>query len=58
MGGLYYGTLKVSFMQDQFQADSTYELFVKPTNSSLVVRNFGFIGFGLLDIKEYFFQGK
>ena len=58
MGGLYYGTLKVSFMQDQFQADSTYELFVKPTNSSLVVRNFGFIGFGLLDIKEYFFPGK
>ena len=58
ISGLYYGTLKVSFMQDKLQSSTSYELFVKPTNSSLVVRNFGFIGFGLLDVKEYYFPGK
>ena len=54
---LYYGTLKVSFMQDKLQASTAYDLFKKPTNASLVIRDFGYIGFGLLDIKEYFFPG-
>ena len=58
IGLLYCLTLKVPFMQDQYQAVSTYELFMKPTNASLVIRNFGYIGYGLLDIKEYFFPGK
>ena len=55
---LYYATLKISFMQDQYQSTTAYDLFRKPTNASLVVRNFGFIGYGFLDIKEYFFPGK
>ncbi len=55
---LYYGTLKASFMQDQKESTTAYELFLKPTNSSLVIRNFGFINYSLLDIKEYFFPGK
>ena len=54
---LYYGTLKASFMQDKYQSSSAYELFLKPTNASLVIRNFGYIGFGFLDVKEYFFPG-
>ena len=54
----YYGTLKVSFMQDKLQSSTAYELFMKPTNASLVIRDFGYISFGLLDIKEYFFPGK
>lgn len=57
LGFLYCATLKASFMQDKYQSTSAYELFVKPTNASLVVRNFGFIGYGILDIKEYFFPG-
>lgn len=55
---LYCATLKASFMQDDYQSSSAYDLFMKPTNASLVVRNFGFIGYGILDIKEYFFPGK
>lgn len=55
---LYYGTLKASFMQDHLQSNTTYDLFLKPTNGGQVIRNFGFIGYGVLDIKEYFFPGK
>ena len=54
---LYYGSLKVSFMQDKTEASSAYEIFLKPTNASLAIRNFGILGYGLLDIKEYFFPG-
>ena len=55
---LYCATLKASFMQDKYQSTTAYDLFRKPTNASLVVRNFGFIGYGFLDIKEYFFPGE
>ena len=54
---LYYGSLKIPFMQDKTEASSAYEIFLKPTNASLAIRNFGIIGYGLLDIKEYFFPG-
>ena len=53
----YCFTLKVSFLQDKYQSLSAYQLFKKPTNASLVIRNFGYIGYGLLDIKEYFLPG-
>ena len=58
LGLLYYGTLKVSFMQDKLSSMTSYELFLKPTNASLAVRDFGFISYSLLDIKEYFWPGK
>lgn len=58
LGFLYCATLKVSFMQDKYQSTTAYDLFKKPTNASLIVRNFGFIGYGFLDIKEYFFPGE
>ena len=58
LGLLYCGTLKASFMQDKYQSTTAYDLFKKPTNASLVVRNFGFTFYGILDIKEYFFPGK
>lgn len=54
---LYYGTLKVTFMQDKLSSSTSYDLFLKPTNANLVVREFGFIGYSFLDIKEYFFPG-
>ena len=56
--GLYYGTLRLNFMQDKRQAVPSYELFIKPNNPSLAVKNFGYIGFGILDIREYFLPGK
>ena len=55
---LYYGTLKLPFMQDKFSSVTSYELFLRPTSASLVVRDFGFISYGLLDLKEYFWPGK
>lgn len=55
---LYYGTLKVTFMQDKLSSSTSYDLFLKPTNANLVVREFGFIGYSFLDIKEYFFPGN
>lgn len=58
VGTMYYATLKIPFMQDKIQAITSYELFKKPDNAASVVKEFGYIGFGMLDIKEYFFPGK
>ncbi len=55
---IYYGSLKLNFMQDKRQALTSYDLFIKPTNPSLVVKNFGIMGFGILDIKEFLLPGK
>lgn len=55
---LYFCTLKLDFMQNKLQTTSSLALFKKPNNPSLVVGDFGYIGFGILDIKEYFFPGK
>lgn len=54
----YYGTMRLKFMQNSLQKTSAYEIFLKPTTPSLVVNEFGYIGFGILDIKEYLFPGK
>lgn len=54
----YFGTMKFKFMQNSLQKTTAYEMFVKPTTPSLVVNEFGYIGFSLLDIKEYLFPGK
>ncbi len=54
----YYATLKLDFMQNKTQALTSYNLFKKPTNPSLVVNDFGYIGFGILDVKEHFFPGE
>lgn len=58
VGLLYFGTLKLDFMQNKLSSVSTYELFRKPTIPSLTVNEFGYIGFGILDVKEYFFPAK
>lgn len=54
----FFSTLKLNFMQNKKQAVSSYDLFLKPNNPSMTVSDFGFIGFGLLDVKEYYFPGK
>lgn len=55
---LYFATLKLSFMQNKLQTIKSIDLFKKPSNPSLVIKDFGYIGFGILDIKEYFLPGK
>lgn len=55
---LYFATLKLDFMQNKLQATTSYDLFLKPNNPSQVVNEFGIIGFGILDVKEYFWPGK
>lgn len=54
----YFGTMKLKFMQNSRQSVSSYEIFIKPTTPSLVVNEFGYIAFSMLDIKEYLFPGK
>ncbi len=54
----YYATLKYESKNTNTQALSSLDLFKKPSNPSLVVNNFGYLGFGFLDIKEYFMPGK
>lgn len=55
---LYFATLKLDFMQNKLQTTTSYDLFLKPNNPSQVVNEFGLIGFGILDVKEYFWPGK
>ncbi len=50
----YYGTLKVKFMQNELQPVSNLELFQNPNVPSIVVNEFGVLGFGVLDIKSAF----
>ncbi len=55
--GGYTCTLTLKFMQNKTQVDTSLELFKKPDNPSLAINDFGYISFGLLDVKEYFFPG-
>ncbi|MBE6154255.1 MAG: hypothetical protein E7163_01595 [Firmicutes bacterium] len=54
----YYITLKLDFMQNKYSTVSTFKLFRKPSVPSLAINEFGYIGFGILDIKEYILPGK
>ncbi len=47
----YYGTLKVKFMQNEYQTVSNLELFKNPNIPSIAVNEFGILTYGLLDIK-------
>lgn len=51
---LYYESLTIPFMQNELQTVSTDELFKNPTVPSLVVNEFGVLGFGFLDIKSVY----
>ena len=54
MAFTYYETLKVKFMQNELQVVSNYDLFKNPNVPSIVVNEFGVLGFGVLDIKSAF----
>lgn len=53
-GFLFYVTLYVSFMQNPLQLVSNERLFVVPSNSSIVVNQFGTTMYAILDIKQTF----
>jgi len=58
LGMVYFSTLKFKFMQNGLQTVRTYDLFRKPSIPSLCVNEFGYIGFGILDVKEYLIPAK
>ncbi|MEG1506591.1 MAG: sulfatase-like hydrolase/transferase [Bacilli bacterium] len=51
---LYYQTLSVNFMQNELQSIKTKDLFHEPNVPSIVVNEFGVLGFGFLDIKSLY----
>ncbi len=51
---VYHETLTAKFMQNSLQTVSNEELFSYPSVPSLVINEFGVIGFGFLDIKSLY----
>lgn len=51
---LYKESLTIPFMQNELQAVSTADLFKNPNVPSIVVNEFGVLGFGFLDIKSVY----
>ena len=49
----YYLTLKVPFMQNEFQIKSNEKLFKNPDVPTVAVNQFGTTVFGVLDLKSY-----
>lgn len=54
----YYGTLKISFMQNKLQTISNSELIKNPSVPSIAIKQFGSVAYGLLDVKNYFFPSE
>ena len=52
--GLFYGTLKVKFLQNKYQTITNVELFKLPDPPTMAVRQLGIIAFGFSDVKNYF----
>ena len=51
LGFLYIQSLTVGFMQNELQTVATKDLFNNPSVPSIVVNEFGVLGFGILDLK-------
>ena len=51
--GIYYGTLKVKFLQNRFQTVSNLDLFKYPDPPTMAVRQLGILAFGVSDVKNY-----
>ena len=54
IGFIYNETLTAKFMQNELQTVSNKDLFYYPSVPSLVINEFGVIGFGFLDIKSLY----
>ena len=55
IGGCYFSTLYLSFMQNPMQLIPNNKLFYSPTNSSVAVNQYGPTVYVLLDIKQLLF---
>ena len=56
LGFLYNETLTIPFMQNELQTVSNEDLFAYPSVPSLVINEFGVIGFGFLDVKSLYVE--
>ncbi len=57
-GFLYKATLKLKFMQNEFQVEANDKLFKSPTNTNLAISQFGTSVFLGLDIKNTYFKSE
>ncbi len=53
---LYYGTLKLDFMQNKLQSTSNVSLFLYPENSNLSVSQFGVFTYGITNLFSDIFR--
>lgn len=53
---MYNETLTIPFMQNELQTVSNEDLFAYPSVPSLVINEFGVIGFGFLDVKSLYVE--
>ena len=56
LGFVYNETLTIPFMQNELQTVSNEDLFAYPSIPSLVINEFGVIGFGFLDVKSLYVE--
>ena len=56
LGFVYNETLTIPFMQNELQTVSNEDLFAYPSVPSLVINEFGVIGFGFLDVKSLYVE--
>lgn len=56
LGFMYNETLTIPFMQNELQTVSNEDLFAYPSVPSLVINEFGVIGFGFLDVKSLYVE--
>ena len=52
--GVFYGTLKIKFLQNKYQTISNVNLFKVPDPPTMAVRQLGILAFGISDVKNYF----
>ena len=52
--GLFYGTLKVKFLQNKYQTITNVDLFRVPDPPTMAVRQLGILAFGVSDVKNFF----
>ncbi len=55
ISSLYLITVFAPFMQNKLQVVKTKELLINPSVPSITVKQYGIIGFGILDVKHYLF---
>ena len=55
---LYYSTVLIGFMQNQYQLVSNEKLFANPTIQNVAINQFGISSYGILDLKGLLIKPK